>query len=147
MAAKKTAQVDARGGWMKTVVAIIGTATPIVIKIVNDNPDLIDRVKPLIVKLKPQDKATPEAMLKTVEVLREEVEKLAASADDEQEAAQVAKWSAKLDAASRAANVLAAPGSTAKQRKSLKKQIDVLRGEIVAAYVRELDEDAKAAKK
>ena len=104
-------------------------------------------MKEQLEKLRRHDKATPEAMLATLDALREQVTLLTESADDEQEAAKAAAWSAKLDSASRAAQLLAAPGSTAKQRKTLKKQIDSLRQDIFAAYVTELDEDAKSAKK
>ena len=150
MATKKSSQVDTQGSALKKALAFLGVAGPFAIRLVQilrDNPEIWAFVKEQLDKLRRNDKATPEAMLATLEALREQVELLTASADDEQEAAQAAKWSAKLDAASRAANVLAAPGSTAKQRKSLKKQIDSLRGEIIAAYIAELDEDAKSAKK
>lgn len=150
MAAKKFAQVDTRSSSLKKALAFLSAATPIVIRVVQtmrDNPEISDFVKEQLAKLRRHDKATPEAMLATLEALREQVTLLTESADDEQEAAKAAAWSAKLDSASRAAQLLAAPGSTAKQRKTLKKQIDSLRQDIFAAYVTELDEDAKSAKK
>jgi len=88
-------------------------------------------------------RSTPAAMLSTLEVLRGQVRALADSADDAEETARAAAWSKKLDAATHAAELLSAPGSTAKQRKVLKKQVDGLREEIFAAYVTELDEDAR----
>lgn len=149
MAAKKSAQVETKNSSLKKAIAFIGAATPIVIRIVQtlkDNPEISDFVKEQLAKLKRHDKATPEAMLATLEALREQVALLTGSADDAQEAAQAAAWSAKLDSATRAAKLLAAPGSTAKQRKTLKKQIDALRQDIFAAYVTELAEDAAAKK-
>ena len=150
MAMKKSAQVDTQGSGLKKALAFLGTATPIVIRVVQtlrDNPEIADYVRSQADRLKRNDKSSPEAMLATLDALREQVTLLTESADDEQEAAQAAAWSAKLDSASRAAQLLAAPGSTAKQRKTLKKQIDALREDIFTAYVTELDEDSKATKK
>lgn len=150
MAAKKFAQVDTRSSSLKKALAFLGAATPIVIRVVQtmrDNPEISDFVKEQLAKLRRHDKATPEAMLATLEALREQVTLLTESADDGQEAAQAAAWSAKLDSATRAAKLLAAPGSTASQRKTLKKQIDSLRQDIFAAYVAELGEDASAGRK
>lgn len=150
MAAKKFAQVDTRSSSLKKALAFLSAATPIVIRVVQtmrDNPEISDFVKEQLAKLRRHDKATPEAMLATLEALREQVTLLTESADDGQEAAQAAAWSAKLDSATRAAKLLAAPGSTASQRKTLKKQIDSLRQDIFAAYVAELGEDASAARK
>ena len=150
MAAKKFAQVDTRSSSLKKALAFLSAATPIVIRVVQtmrDNPEISDFVKEQLAKLRRHDKATPEAMLATLEALREQVTLLTESADDGQEAAQAAEWSAKLDSATRAAKLLAAPGSTASQRKTLKKQIDSLRQDIFAAYVAELGEDASAARK
>ncbi|MGN7211920.1 MULTISPECIES: hypothetical protein [Brachybacterium] len=150
MAAKKFAQVDTRSSSLKKALAFLSAATPIVIRVVQtmrDNPEISDFVKEQLAKLRRHDKATPEAMLATLEALREQVTLLTESADDGQEAAQAAAWSAKLDSATRAAKLLAAPGSTASQRKTLKKQIDSLRQDIFAAYVAELGEDASAGRK
>ena len=150
MAAKKLAQVDTRSSSLKKALAFLSAATPIVIRVVQtmrDNPEISDFVKEQLAKLRRHDKATPEAMLATLEALREQVTLLTESADDGQEAAQAAAWSAKLDSATRAAKLLAAPGSTASQRKTLKKQIDSLRQDIFAAYVAELGEDASAGRK
>ncbi|MFJ6043994.1 hypothetical protein [Brachybacterium paraconglomeratum] len=150
MAAKKFAQVDTKSSSLKKALAFLSAATPIVIRVVQtmrDNPEISDFVKEQLAKLRRHDKATPEAMLATLEALREQVTLLTESADDGQEAAQAAAWSAKLDSATRAAKLLAAPGSTASQRKTLKKQIDSLRQDIFAAYVAELGEDASAGRK
>ena len=150
MAAKQFAQVDTRSSSLKKALAFLSAATPIVIRVVQtmrDNPEISDFVKEQLAKLRRHDKATPEAMLATLEALREQVTLLTESADDGQEAAQAAAWSAKLDSATRAAKLLAAPGSTASQRKTLKKQIDSLRQDIFAAYVAELGEDASAGRK
>ena len=150
MATKKSSQVDTQGSALKKALAFLGVAGPIAIRVVQtlkDNPEIADFAKKQLDKLRRNDKATPEAMLATLEALREQVTLLTESADDGQEAAQAAEWSAKLDAASRAAKLLAAPGSTTSQRKILKKQIDSLRQDIFAAYVAELGEDASAARK
>ncbi|OFT49237.1 hypothetical protein HMPREF3159_12680 [Brachybacterium sp. HMSC06H03] len=150
MAAKKFAQVDTRSSSLKKALAFLSAATPIVIRVVQtmrDNPEISHFVKEQLAKLRRNDKATPEAMLATLEALREQVTLLTESADDGQEAAQAAAWSAKLDSATRAAKLLAAPGSTASQRRTLKKQIDSLRQDIFAAYVAELGEDASAGRK
>ena len=150
MAAKKNSQVDTKSSSLKKALAFLSAATPIVIRVVQtmrDNPEISDFVKEQLAKLRRHDKATPEAMLATLEALREQVTLLTESADDGQEAAQAAAWSAKLDSATRAAKLLAAPGSTASQRKTLKKQIDSLRQDIFAAYVAELGEDASAGRK
>ena len=150
MAAKKNSQVGTQSSGLKKALAFLGVAGPIAIRVVQtlkDNPEIADFAKKQLDKLRRNDKATPEAMLATLEALREQVTLLTESADDGQEAAQAAAWSAKLDSATRAAKLLAAPGSTASQRKTLKKQIDSLRQDIFAAYVAELGEDASAGRK
>lgn len=50
--------------------------------------------------------------MKTVRILREQVDYLAASADDVREAQQATEWAKRLDACERAAQLLKAPGTT-----------------------------------
>lgn len=147
MAARKMATVMTRNGWVTALLTIVSTAGPIVIKLLKEHPEIADFLKKQVNRLLRNNKSTPKAMLATLAVLREQVEMLTESADSDQEAAQAAVWSAKLDAATNAAHLLSAPGSTSQQRKILKKQIDSLREVIFAAYVSELDEDYSAAKK
>ena len=150
MATKKTSGASGKKGGVAVVLTVLAAAGPLAIKAaqaVQENPELSSFVKKQLEKLGINDKSTPEAMLATLEVLREQVGTLTESADDGREAAQAVAWSAKLESATHAAKLLAAPGSTAKQRKTLKKQIDALREEIFSAYVSELEEDAAAATK
>ena len=85
-------------------------------------------------------------MVKTVRILREQVDYLAASADDELEAQQAAEWAKRLDSCERAAQLLKAPGTTRKDRKALKKRIEALRTDIFAAYIEERGEDAETGR-
>lgn len=143
MASKSITTTSGKVGAIVKVLAVAGPIAMQVVQHLKDNPDLQRKLMEQGRKLKRQDRSTPEAMLSTLGVLREQVRALADSADDAQETSRVAAWSARLDAATHAAELLRAPGSTAKQRKVLKKQVDGLREEIFAAYVSELDEDAR----
>ena len=141
-----TRSITTRSGKVGAIVKVLAVAGPIAMQVVQhlkDNPDLQQKLMEQAKKLKRQDRSTPAAMLSTLEVLRGQVRALADSADDAEETARAAAWSKKLDAATHAAELLSAPGSTAKQRKVLKKQVDGLREGIFAAYVTELDEDAR----
>lgn len=143
MASKGIKATSGKAGAIVKVLAVAGPIAMQVVKHLRENPELLHKLVEQAKKLISADKSTPEAMLSTLEVLRGQVRALADSADDAEETARAAAWSKKLDAATHAAELLSAPGSTAKQRKVLKKQVDGLREEIFAAYVTELDEDAR----
>ena len=62
MAAKKSAQVETKGGGLKKAISFLGMATPFLIRLVQmlrDNPEVWDYVKEQLEKLRRHDKATP----------------------------------------------------------------------------------------
>lgn len=109
-----------------------------------DNPELLEKVKLQISRLLSARTSTIDGMLETITVLRESVDYLAGSADDEAEARRARDWSEQLDHCEQAAKLLTAPGTPSKERKALKKRIESLRSEIMAAFIAERGEDAAA---
>lgn len=110
------------------------------------HPEVWDGIKEQGAKLQKFATDRPDGVLKTVRILREQVDYLAASADDELEAQQAAEWAKRLDSCERAAQLLKAPGTTRKDRKALKKRIEALRTDIFAAYIEERGEDAETGR-
>lgn len=110
-----------------------------------EHPEALEQVREQIKKLLTHNTATPEGMLETIEALRDSVAFLAASADDEAETQRAEAWAKQLDAYEQAAKLLAAPGSSGKEKKQLKKKLEALRSEILEASITEHREDADAA--
>ncbi|AXK46192.1 hypothetical protein [Brachybacterium saurashtrense] len=110
----------------------------------SENPELLEKVKLQISRLLSARTSTIDGMLETITVLRESVDYLAGSADDEAEARQARDWAEQLDHCEQAAKLLTAPGAPSKERKALKKRIDALRTEIMASFIAEQGEDATA---
>ncbi|WP_010533505.1 hypothetical protein [Brachybacterium squillarum] len=108
-----------------------------------NNPQVRTRVLEQAETLFKNRGSTPQEVIETIEVLRDQVEFLERSADDEAEAQRAKAWAAQLEKYDRAAQLLTAPGSSAADVKSLRKKVDALRTEILEAFVAEQDEDAK----
>ena len=102
-------------------------------------------VKEQAAKLQRATTSKPDGVLTTVAVLREQVDYLAESADDEGEVRRAREWAKRLDSYERAAQLLKAPGATKKDRKTLKTSVEALRSEIFSAYIEEMGEDAEEA--
>lgn len=109
------------------------------------HPEVWEGIKEQAAKLQRTSTSKPDGVLETVAVLREQVDYLAESADDEREAHQAKAWAKRLDSCEKAAQLLKAPGATKKDRKTLKKSVEELRSEIFAAYIEEMGEDAEKA--
>lgn len=109
------------------------------------HPEVWEGIKEQASRLQHAATSRPDGVLTTVAVLREQVDYLAESADDEREAQQAKAWTKRLDSCERAAQLLKAPGATKKDRKTLKKSVEELRSEIFAAYIEERGEDAEKA--
>ncbi|WP_193105881.1 hypothetical protein [Brachybacterium sp. FME24] len=111
---------------------------------VSANPEILARVKDQIAQLTTARTSTADGVLETISVLRGNVDYLANSADDERETHLAQDWAKRLDRCEQAALLLKAPGAPRKERKALKKRIDALRSEIIAAFIAEQGEDAQS---
>ena len=111
------------------------------------HPEVWEGVKEQAAKLQKTTTNKPDGVLTTVGILREQVDYLAESADDAEEARLAKDWAKRLDSCEHAAQLLKAPGSTRQDRKKLKKRVEALRSEIFEAYIEELGEDAEVADK
>ena len=106
-----------------------------------ENKDVQAQITQLLSRLSKNESASDEAMSETVAVLRDQVQDLAESADDESEEHRAAALSRKLDACEKAIALLRAPGTSKKQRRTVRKKLDALREEILAAHLAELEDD------
>ncbi|MGO1406955.1 MAG: hypothetical protein ACTHV2_00985 [Brachybacterium sp.] len=107
------------------------------------HPEVWDTIKEQAGKLSQSTTKKPDGVLETVAVLREQVDYLASSADDADEARRAKDWSKRLDSCERAAQLLKAPDATKKDRKTLTTSVESLRSEIFGAYIEEMGEDAE----
>lgn len=110
----------------------------------SEHPEILEKVKAQIAQLTTARTSTADGALKTIAVLRGNVDYLAGSADDDVEAEQAKDWARQLDRCEQAARLLGAPGATRKDRRAVKKRVDALRSDIVAAFIAEQAEDAAA---
>lgn len=132
----------AKSNLVRNVVAIVGTAGPIVAKYLKEHPEITQNVQDALGKLLAQRTAGPQGMIETVIALREQVAYLRTSADDEAEARRAAEWSRRLDNLEHAAQMLR-NGSSRRETKAVKEQLGTLRGEILAAFIAEQADDAQ----
>lgn len=143
MAGKKLVPSTSRSG---TAIDVAKWALPLLAtgaRWLSSHPEVWDAIKEQATKLSKTATNKPEGVLATVAVLREQVDYLAASADDAGEERRAKDWSKRLDSCERAAQLLKAPGATRKDRKALGKSTEVLRSEIFSAYIAEMGEDAE----
>ena len=106
------------------------------------HPEVWEQVKEQAARLQKPSTSTPDGVLTTAGILREQVDYLRDSADDDEEARRAQDWTKRLDSCERAAQLLKAPGATRKDRKALRTRVEALRSEIFAAYIEEMGEDA-----
>lgn len=132
-------------GWFGTAVRIIGVNAvkygPFALAWLDKHPDVADRVQQQVRRLRQSDSATTDAMRRTLEAMREQVEYLRDSADDGEERARTKAWAASLTRLEHAVRMLSGGGSKA-DLKRLRAHIDLLRGEILDAFLIEQIEDA-----
>lgn len=113
----------------------------------SSHPEVWESIKEQGARLQKATTDKPDGVLTTVGLLREQVDYLAASADDPAEAQQAQDWARRLDSCERAAQLLKAPGTPRKDRKTLKKRVEALRTQIFAAYIEEMGEDAETGRR
>lgn len=129
-----------------TLISLAMTLSPFALELIRkaaDNPEVWKKVQEQILRLGQHRGDTPEDMRRTIEALREQIDYLTDSADDDAEAKQAQTWGKQLEQLDRAAALLTAPGATRKQKKTLSKKIGTLRAEILKAFIAEVDEDAQ----
>ena len=144
MAGKKLALPSSKVG---TVINTAKWAIPLLAaaaRWLSSHPEVWESIKEQGAKLQKVTTDKPDGVLTTVGILREQVGYLADSADDAGEARRAEDWAKRLDSCQRAAQLLKAPGTTRKDRKTLKKRVEALREEIFSAYIAEMGEDAEA---
>ena len=146
MAGKKLALPSSKVG---TVINTAKWAIPLLAaaaRWLSSHPEVWESIKEQGAKLQKVTTDRPEGVLTTVGILREQVDYLAASADDADEEQKAQEWSKRLDSCERAAQLLKAPGTTRKDRKVLAKRVEALRTEIFAAYIAEMGEDTETGR-
>lgn len=127
---------------IRTVVALVGTAGPVVAKYLRDNPEIGQTVNEAVTKLLKRRSSGPEGVIETIAVLREQVAYLEASADDDDETQRAQRWGRRLDNLEHAAALLRDSASKREMR-TVRDQLTTLRGEILAAFVAEQADDAE----
>jgi lantibiotic modifying enzyme len=123
-------------------VGLVSTVVPAVIAYLREHPEIWETVKEQVdtlIKRKGN-------ILATISVLHDQVDYLAGSADDEDEARQAQVWAKRLDSCEHAAQLLQAPGASRSEKAALKNHVNELRSEIFTAFIREQGEDAEAEK-
>lgn len=105
------------------------------------NPDIAERIQREVQRLGRSSGQDPEAMRASLKAMREQVEYLRDSADDDAERDRAKAWSASLTRLGHAVEMLRG-GSSRVDRQRLRKHIDTLRAEILDAFLIEQIEDA-----
>lgn len=128
---------------VRTVVTIVGTAGPVVTKYLKDHPEIGAAVGEAVTKLVKRRPGGTAGLIETVGVLREQVDYLRESADDEEESRRAAHWAKQLDNLEHAA-IMLRDRATTSEKKVLRMRLERLRGEILAAFIAEQAEDSAA---
>lgn len=127
---------------VQKVVAIVGTAGPVVAKYLRDHPEIRESVNEAVANLLRRRASGPDGMIGTIAALREQVHYLRTSADDAEESRRAEEWSRRLDRLEHAAQLLRDGGSR-RETKTVKDKLTALRGEILAAFVAGQADDAE----
>ncbi|MDP9799960.1 hypothetical protein J2S49_000036 [Arcanobacterium wilhelmae] len=119
---------------------------PALKKIAQENPELLDRVKATVGKLRQsKGEATLAGLEERIGVLRDQITYLYASADNPGEARRAKAWRGEVEVIERALPILQAMAG--KQRKAeaakLSKRLDTLSAQILDASIEEQIEDAE----
>lgn len=132
-------------GWLITGAKWLGINAlrygPEVFAWLRKNPAVADTVQDQVQKLQRSSSLSPEAMRATLAAMREQVDYLGESADDEAERGRAAAWSAFLTKLEHAVELLGA-GSSKAERKRMRARIDELRAKVIDAFLEEQIEDA-----
>lgn len=114
---------------------------PVVVAWLSTNPDIADRLQHEVQRLRGSSGEDPAAMRATLRAMREQVEYLRDSADDETERLRARAWAVSLTKLEHAVALLGA-GSAKAERRRLRDRVDALRAEILDAFLTEQIEDA-----
>lgn len=135
----------ANTAWIRPVLKWLGVALlkygPEVWQWLRKNPDVADALQQQATRLKTSGGLSDEAMRGTLDALRDQVEYLRNSADDEGEATRATKWAAELTRLEHAVAVLG-DDAAKNERKRVRARIDRLRGKVLSAFLDEQIEDA-----
>jgi len=124
------------------------TVGPVVVTVVQrllQDPEKLSELQSRLTTLTQKSGTSAEEMLETIGVLRDQVQDLTDSADNERETACAKGWAKQLDGFEKAAKLLQAPGAQKKDLKKLRKKINALRTEILNAHITELGDDGPRA--
>lgn len=114
---------------------------PLVWAWLSANPDVADRIRQEVQRLRRSTGEDPDAMRASLKAMREQVEYLRDSADDEPERLRAKAWAGSLTKLEHAVALLG-PGGSSADRKRLRARVDALRAEILDAFLIEQIEDA-----
>lgn len=135
------------GSILKTLAKLGVAVGPFVVPAIQkliDDPEKLRELHHRLTELLRRSGASADEMLETIDVLREQVQELAESADDEKEVVRAKRWAKQLDGFEKAAKLLQAPGAQQRDLKQLRKKINTLRTEILNAHIMELADDKKS---
>lgn len=105
------------------------------------NPQVADRIQREVQRLTRSSGQSSDAMRQSLKAMREQVEYLRRSADDNAERARADRWAASLTGLEHALELLG-PGSPKADLKRLRDRVDALRSQILDAFLAEQIEDA-----
>lgn len=129
-----------------TIYQVLRKYWPVIKDLLETNPEIVDRITGRVRKLAKTAKGdSVDDLNARIEVLREQVTYVYASADNAAEAEEAKKWRTDVESIERAIPVLNAMNT--KQKKTeiarLSKRIDQLSAKILSASIREDIEDAE----
>lgn len=124
----------------------VKTAGPLLDRLRKDYPEAFDAVQQQVKKLAEarRERSGAAAVRRRIAVLREQVEYLRASADDDAEARRAAGWARVLTDVERLLPVVLAerPRTQRAHLRQIEHRLDELGGDLLAAVIAEREEDA-----
>ena len=130
-----------------TVVEVVRKFGPTLTKAMKENPEVFRVVQTQVDRMAKARKSGhgSEGLRRRVNILRDQVAYLHASADDARETRRAEEWRRQLDKIDASISVLGAMGKETATREEdhIGKRIDKLSGEILSAFIDEQEEDAQ----
>lgn len=124
------------------IVGMLATMVgPAIVRYLKDHPEIWSTVRDAVSELWLNRSGSPRAMRKTITLLREKVDYLRDSADDESEARRAEMWSRHLNNLDHVVELLD-DNASRQELKEFHAQLKALRREILAAFILEKGEDA-----
>ncbi|MFH5822706.1 hypothetical protein [Georgenia sp. AZ-5] len=128
-----------------TVWETVRRLAPVLTKLRQENPEVFNAVTEQVTRLARarREGRGPEALRRRIDVLREQVAYLVASADDEGERRRAEGWRRQLDKLEASLPLLGAMSSHAgaREAKHIDERIDALSEEVLSAFIDEQRED------